>query len=175
MTPTMKIAASVALVSTAVLGLSACSSGSSSSASASVSAPAASASAPASSAASAAPSSAASAAPVNIADDVVAAYFKAVCIAPAAKLGADGAIDAAGTTCTLPSGKTVALALVKSNLGDPTARFSLLVNYSGTAGAKDVAGCPTIAEAKKATTAAPLTDECVSALLSAVTTSLSAK
>jgi len=95
-----------------------------------------------------------------------------VCLAPSAKLGADGALDAAGTTCTLPSGKAVKIDVIKSNLGNPDARFQLLVNYSGTAGAKDVAGCPTIAEAKKAKAVSPLTDECVSGLLAAVSASL---
>jgi hypothetical protein len=173
MTSFIKITASIALAATALVGLAACSSGSSSSTSSS-----ASPSTAASSAASAAASAPASSVPVNIAPDVVAAYFKAVCLAPAAKLGVEGALNADGTVCTTPEGKDVPIDQISSNLGDPTARFSVMANYYSIAGATDVADCLTIAEAKKALSApapAELSDTCVSNLLTAVAESLSTK
>jgi hypothetical protein len=113
---------------------------------------------------------------VNIAPEVIAAYFKAVCLAPAEKLGVAGALNSEGTVCTTPEGKDVAIAQISSNLSDPTARFSLMANYYSIAGATDVADCLTIAEEKKALSApapAELTDTCVTNLMTAVAETLS--
>ncbi len=173
MTSSIKITASIVLAATALVGLAACSSGSSSSTSGS-----ASPSTAASSAASAPASAPASSVPVNIAPEVVAAYFKAVCLAPVAKLGVDGALSADGKVCTTPEGKDVPIERISSSLANPTARFSVMANYYSIAGATDVADCLTMAEAKKALSApapAELSDTCVSNLLTAVAESLSKK
>ena len=167
MTSYVKITASIAFVSAAVLGLAACSSGSSSS-----SAPS---SAAASAAASTAASSGASTVPVNIAPEVIAAYFSAVCLAPAADMGVNGALSADGKTCTAPDGKDIMIDEITSNLGDSRARYSLMVNYYTVAGATDVADCMTIAEVKKAGLEgepAALSDTCVTNLMNAVADSL---
>ena len=173
MTSSLKITASIALAASAVVGLAACSSSSSSSASSSV-AP----STAASTAASAPASAAASSVPVNIAPEVIAAYFSAVCLAPAEKLGVAGALSADGKICTTPEGKDVPIDQISTNLGDPRARFALMANYYSIAGATDIADCLTIAEAKKALSApapAELSDTCVTNLMTAVAKSLTQK
>jgi hypothetical protein len=169
MTSTMKRTASIVLVGTALLGLAACSSGSSSTAA--PSSAAASAAAPADASAPAATT------PVNIAPEVVSAYFKAVCLAPSAKLGVDGALNADGTVCTTPEGEEVAIDQIYANLGDPNARFSLMANYYSIDGATDIAECLTMSEAKKALSAsapAELSDTCVTNLMTAIAQSLAA-
>ena len=163
MTSTVKRTASIVLVGTALLGLAACSSGSSSTA--------ASSSAPASADASAP----ASTTPVNVAPEVISAYFKAVCLAPAAKLGVDGALNVEGTVCTTPDGNEVAIDQISANLGNPSARFSLMANYYSIAGATDIADCLTMAEAKEALSApkpAELSDTCVTNLMTAIAQAL---
>ena len=160
MTSTLKSAASLVLVGTALLGLTACSSGSSSTA-----APSAAASAPASTT------------PVTVAPEVISAYFKAVCLAPAAKLGVDGALNVEGTVCTTPEGKEVNIDQISANLGDPNARFSLMANYYSLPGATDIAECLTMSEAKKALSAsapAELSDTCVTNLMTAIAQTLAA-
>lgn len=107
---------------------------------------------------------------------MIAAYFKAVCLAPTAKLGVEGALSADGQTCTTPEGKDVAISQISTNLGDSRARFALMANYYSIAGATNVADCLTIGEAKKALSAsapAELSDTCVSNLMTAVAKSLS--
>lgn len=163
MTSTVKRSASIVLIGATMLGLAACSSGSS--------ATSASSSAPASADASAP----ASTTPVNIAPEVISAYFKAVCLAPAAKLGVDGALNAEGTVCTTPEGKEVAIDQISANLGDPNARFSLMANYYSLAGATDIAECLSMEEAKKALSApapAELSDTCITNLMTAIAQSL---
>jgi hypothetical protein len=169
MTSTLKRAAFIALVGTALLGLAACSSGSSSAEAPSTAA--------ASTAASADAGASASTTPVTIAPEVISAYFKAVCLAPAAKLGVDGALNAEGTVCTTPEGQEVAIDQISANLGDPNARFSLMANYYSLAGATDIAECLTMSEAKTALSAsapAELSDSCVTNLMTAIAQTLSA-
>jgi hypothetical protein len=169
MTSTLKRAASIALVGTALLGLAACSSGSSS-----AEAPS---SAAASTAASADAGAPASTTPVTIAPEVISAYFKAVCLAPAAKLGVDGALNTEGTVCTTPEGQEVAIDQISANLGDPNARFSLMANYYSIDGATDIAECLTMEEAQKALSGsapAELSDSCVTNLMTAIAQTLSA-
>ena len=167
MTSSLKRAASIALVGTALLGLAACSSGSSS-----TEAPS---SAAASTAASADAGAPASTTPVTIAPEVISAYFQAVCLAPAAKLGVDGALNAEGTVCTTPEGKEVSIDQISANLGDPNARFSLMANYYSLPGATDIAECLTMSEAKEALSAsapAALSDTCITNLMTAIAESL---
>jgi len=165
MTSTLKRTASIALVGTALLGLAACSSGSSATSASSSASASADASAPASTT------------PVTIAPEVISAYFKAVCLAPAAKLGVDGALNAEGTVCTTPEGQEVAIDQISANLGDPNARFSLMANYYSIDGATDIAECLTMSEAQKALSGsapAELSDSCVTNLMTAIAQTLSA-
>jgi hypothetical protein len=114
---------------------------------------------------------------VNIAPEVISAYFSAVCLAPAAKLGVDGALNAGATVCTTPQGKEVTIDQISANLSDPNARFSLMANYYSLPGATDIAECLTMSEAKEALSApapAELSDTCITNLMTAIAESLAA-
>jgi hypothetical protein len=145
MTSYAKLTASIAFASVAVLGLAACSSGSSSS-----SAPSsAAASTAASAAASPAASAAASEGALNIAPELIAAYFSAACTASEENDGLGGVLSADGLTCTAADGTEIAVDFVIEYLNEPEGRYGLLTDYYDTVGEGDVADCITFEDYKK--------------------------
>jgi len=165
MTSYAKLTASIAFASVAVLGLAACSSGSSSSSAPSSAAASTAPSAAASSAASAATSAGAS----NIAPEVIAAYFSALCTTSEENDGLGGVLSADGTSCTSPDGTELTVDFLTEYLNDPQGRFGLLSDYYDTVGENDVAACLTFEDVKKLSVdAAPaISDTCVTNVMNA--------
>ena len=149
MTSYAKLTASIAFASFAVLGLAACSSGSSSSSSPSSAAASSAASAAASPAASAAASAAASEGALNIAPELIAAYFSAACTASEENDGLGGVLSADGLTCTAADGTEITVQFITEYLREPEGRYGLLTAYYDTVGEGDVADCITFEDYKK--------------------------
>gem|GEM_PF-5228982 len=174
----MKYVAAIACTVALAGALSACSSSSSSSTpSTAASAPAsaaasAAASAPAASgAASAMASAAGSAAAAGASSGVVPAdVAKAFFVAFCAKN--KGTLDPATDQCKTSDGSTTKIDVTKT---DPTSAAMVLAFAYQAPGAKDIAGCPTIAELKSATSSNPpsVTLDCQIAAIKDMTAALS--